>query len=146
MPTVKANDGPGSEVDADTLDGMDSSSYLPGGNLPSGTTIRGSYAEADYAEFAGQAQYAAISFGYSIPNLTPHYIAPGQPTPQGCTGNANNPGAQPGHLCFFEAFSQNLLPDRNTPFSVGPGGAVVGIQAANVGTYYAGGSWAATAP
>ena len=134
-------------ADSDTLDGRDSSSYLPGNNLPSGTTIRGSYGEIDdsAADSLGRASYSPISFGYSIPNLTPHYISVGQPTPQGCTGDAKNPGAQPGHLCVFEMNSFNS--SNPQIILLGPAGALVTWQPNNTGNaIMAFGSWAATAP
>ncbi len=146
MPTVKANDGAGSGLDADQLDGQNSSFYLPGGNLPSGSTVRGAFAEADNAQAAGYSQYVMLSFGYSI-SFTPtlHYVASGAPTPTGCTGNVANPGAQPGHLCIFESTSFNVTNSRNV-FLIGNSGAAVPLSSASANTFYAIGTWALTAP
>jgi len=146
---VKNNDGQGSGIDADTLDGQSSSFYLPGGNtggnLPSGATVRGVFAEVDVAQNSSYSQYAVISFGYNVsPAPTLHYVRVGDPTPVGCTGNGANPGAQPGHLCIFETNSFNLT-FRN-PFMVGSSGAAVALGASAANTYYAIGTWAVTAP
>ncbi len=131
-------------LNADKLDGRDSSTFLPG-NLPSGTTLRGTFGEADVAQSTAYAQYVAISFGYSVsPAPTAHYVEAGAPTPAGCTGNAANPGAEPGHLCIFEKGSFNLT-FRNT-FEVTSTGALVVLGAAAANTYYAYGTWAVTAP
>ena len=138
-------DGTGSNLNADQLDGRDSTFYLPGGNLPSGSTVRGAFGEADVADFTNQGQYAPISFGYSI-SFTPtiRYVAGGQLIPTGCTGGAANPGAQPGYLCIFEADYFNL--NSRNPFMVGSSGAVVALSAASANTFYAYGNWALIAP
>ena len=143
----KVKDVPADVVsrNADTLDGRNSSFYLPGGNLPSVSTIRGVFAEADNAQAANHSQYAVISFGYSI-SFTPtlHYVASGASTPTGCIGNAANPGAQPGHLCIFETGSFNL--NSHNPFMVENSGAAVALSLVTANTFYAYGTWAVTAP
>lgn len=54
---------------------------------------------------AGNQRYGIdnISFGLTMPTApTAHYIAVGQTPPEGCSGTAEEPVADPGHLCVFE--------------------------------------------
>src|SRR5215203_702840 len=145
MPTVKANDGSGSGVDSDTLDGRDSSTYLPGGNLPSGATVRGIFVVSEHPTDANQTFFAVASFGYRVQGVSAvHYIRAGEPTPTGCSGSVSNPGAAPGNVCFFE--QEANLAHPGGAFLWGGSGAAYSLHSTGAGFMYADGSWAATAP
>jgi hypothetical protein len=129
---------------ADTLDGRDSSDYLPG-DLPGGTTLRGVFYVSDHATASGQYYYDSISFGYSQRSLPAiHYVEAGQPTPAGCSGDFANPKADPGHLCFFE-FAHSAAAGNRGAFLVASAGAVVYASTNASGHLYAYGTWAVTA-
>ena len=146
--TVNADAGKATNLDVDKLDGKDSSAYLPG-DLPSGATVRGVYMASGYATAANEVASDAVSYGYRPSSrLTYHYISARQPTPEGCSGDLGNPGAAPGHACFFEWSSSNVTPrDASTNiFPIGQVGAVVFAESSSSGRYYIYGAWAVTAP
>ena len=46
-----------------------------------------------------------------------HYIRSSETTPpHGCTGNVEEPGAEEGQLCIFEAFAENATPSTHFPY------------------------------
>ena len=90
-------------TDADKVDGLDSSALLPGGNLPSGKTIRGHWILAWTADARSEFQADSISFGYTLASSpTAHFVAKGDTPPPECPGNVSLPQAAPGHLCVYE--------------------------------------------
>jgi len=91
---------------ADTVGGKSASDLLPGGQLPSGRTLRGVYLIRFNPTVAGQQWGDPISFAYELSAApTPHFIASGGPAVPECPGTAENPQANPGHLCVYEAVS-----------------------------------------
>lgn len=70
--------------------------------LASGATLRGEWSLLDTA--AGASELVGASYDFAFPlsaRPSTHYIAPGESTPSGCSGDASNPGAAPGNLCVF---------------------------------------------
>ena len=145
-----AGEGATPSVNADKLDGLDSSAFLPGGTVPSGTTIRGTYWMGDVASAPFDLATSEISFGYQF-SAAPigHFIESGSAVPVGCSGTASSPGADPGHLCVFEDLVINTGgQDVNGPVGDGttyPFGARLFVRSAAAGTFWSGGTWAATA-
>jgi hypothetical protein len=93
----------GKATDADKIDGLDSSALLPGGNLPSGKTIRGHWVLGWEADETDEFQAQSISFGYTLASApTPHFIAKGTQSPLECPGSVFQPEAAAGHLCVYE--------------------------------------------
>lgn len=134
--------------------------YYPASSpAPSGTTLRGDWALRVSNSIAGQRMQTAISYGElgltTAP--TPHYVAVGDATPPGCSGDVENPGADPGNLCVFEKVTDNITAGTQTVFNVdgNPGAdpwgagiaanATAGTAAAATDTRFRG-SWAVTAP
>jgi hypothetical protein len=126
--------------------------------LPSGKTIRGSWALAgphtSTAVALGLAQ-APISFGFTLPSApSPHYRGSGAPPTADCPGSVSNPQAAPGRLCIFEAGRINM----GQPSICNPVTATCGTTVSRFGAnleafsnnssanYFANGTWAATAP
>jgi hypothetical protein len=146
---VNADAGKATNLDADTLDGRDSPAYLPG-DLPGGTTVRGNFLMVgtafDNSEYFGD----AISFGYRLPSVpSAHYIKVGEPVPAGCSGDASNPDAQPGHFCVFEETVYGASPGRGIQI-VGRNGAGLLMTSDPASVAYGDivstyGSWAVTA-
>ncbi len=140
---------------ARTLDGLDSSNLVPGGVIPSGRTVTGTYGVWYTATALNQIGLASFSFGSSLTAAPQASLIPagGAPTPN-CTGSAADPDAAPGHLCVYEQINANtnlqcvvrLAPfmacaDRAVPF-----GAGVLVRSTGAGTTYSLGTWAVTAP
>ena len=97
-------------LNADRLDGMDSSAFLPGGDLPSGRTVRGSYAVHGQAPPDLQArEFTAISFGYRLASEPDVRIIKmgATPSPE-CPGTVRSPEAMPGYLCLYEEHAAGL--------------------------------------
>ncbi len=129
---------------ADKLDGKDSGAYLPG-DLPSATTVRGSFYLMNHASASGQYFGEGLSFGYRLPSApVGHYIKKGQVVPAGCFGNADNPGALPGHLCLFESGSRYASSSGVDSLKRSGGG--VWMRSSVAGHTYVIGTWAVTAP
>ena len=105
------------DLNADRLDGIDSTALLPGGELPRGRTLRGHYdiAGVAAAQAFGRAS-DSISFGYRLAS-TPsvQIIRSGQASTTECPGTASSPAATIGHLCVYEAFRNNLSSDSSIP-------------------------------
>lgn len=93
--------------------------YLPASApAPRGTTLKGDWALRTIA-VANQRMQTAISYGalHLAAAPTAHYIPAGGPTPPGCTGDSNNPGADPGNLCVFESVQNNITAGTQTTFN-----------------------------
>lgn len=144
--------------------------------LPKGKTLKGAWvidANAPGSGFEGSAS-TAISFGIPLASAPePVYVR--APTleeeekhefpapPAGCTGNVEEPGAEPGRLCVFASFETNN--HHGTPFICsdvepvvkclfrGPGvqntadrsGADLDVLAESAGLIALSGTWAVTA-
>ena len=82
-------------LNADKLDGKDSTSFAPYPKV-----IRGTWSMATSGNPGFMA--ADISFGWTLPSSpVTHFIENGGPVPAGCAGTAAFPSASPGHLCVF---------------------------------------------
>lgn len=110
-------------------------------------TYRGQYMMGGNG--AGTLLASDISFGVTLAEPPQaHYIQEGTAVPAGCTGTASSPGADPGHLCVFEADASNVQNVRRvtnqayTLDTATPVGAYLWgyVNAAGIG--YAAGSWA----
>jgi hypothetical protein len=145
-PLAVNSDSRVANLNADNLDGKDSGTYLPG-DLPSATTVRGSFYLMNHASASGQFFGEGLSFGYRLPSApVGHYIKKGQAVPAGCFGNADNPEAQPGHLCLFERASSNVSSTVRGVDSLSRSGGGVYMNSAGAGHTYVIGTWAVTAP
>jgi hypothetical protein len=121
--------------------------------LPSGRTVRGSYAITDHAFGAGNTESGSISYGFQLSSPpTPHYIAVGGPAHPSCPGTAVAPEARPGHLCVYEGYRSNILnwgfvdPPNWYGGTLRPYGIVIWVAANGGGFFMVSGSWAVTAP
>ncbi len=154
MPTVTANDGSGSGLDADKLDGEDLEDVLPGGTPPSGTTIRGTYNMYDEAHMAGDATSGSISFGYTLASApTVRVIEQGESLTTQCPQRGDDftgevPEAAPGYLCIYEWEEFNELNGSGYPFLSNTNRTGIGItlRSESTGIFYSEGVWAVTAP
>jgi hypothetical protein len=132
---------------ADRLDGLDSTRFFPGGNLPRGKTIRGSWVIVDTAAAVGSQDQTPISYGFRLASAPArHYIQVGTPPTAECPGSGANPRAQPGHLCLYETFNGNTSSRGVQAVSDPRSGAEVFASAAGAGNYFTFGSWAVTSP
>ena len=128
--------------------------YLPGGNLPSGRTIRGTYYAGGSDQGAGIGEASsAISFGWRLSAVPIHHLIPvGTPPPAECRGTAANPQAAPGHLCVYGVTNLNLAsqvivnPVTGTGDQASRYGFSVVAFSAEDGMLEAGGTWAVRSP
>jgi hypothetical protein len=75
--------------------------------LPGGKTLKGDWS---IAQKASGEEFASTTVSFSIPlekAPTVVYVKEGGPTPSGCTGDVEEPGAEAGHLCVFAANEKN---------------------------------------
>ena len=78
--------------------------------LPSGETERGVWNTTGLAAVEGQPMGASVSFAFPLEEAPiKHYIAVGEAPPEGCTGEAQNPGAQKGNLCVFATVEMDTV-------------------------------------
>lgn len=123
--------------------------FLPGGILPAGRTIRGTYWMGATAGAGFDLATSEISFGWRFAAApTRHFIQLGDPAPAACPGTADAPAANRGHLCVYESLALNAgVRDVNGPGGDGSTyrfGARMFIRSAAAGTFWSGGTWAAT--
>jgi hypothetical protein len=120
--------------------------FLPGGDLPAGTTIRGVYSISGPATDAGDTFLGSISYGWRLASApTELYIRAGSPPEPRCPGTVASPQALPGTLCVYERESSSV--ERG----IGAGitrrsGATLYVVADDEGHTFAEGSWAVTSP
>jgi hypothetical protein len=141
-------------LNADQLDGKDSIDLLPGGNLPSGSTIRGSYAIHWTADAAGKFQSESMPFGFTLASApTVHFVARGTSAPTECPGSVSTPEAASGHLCIYEhptGGNMSELRICDPVLDSCPGasrqGAVMVVISGGSGDAMTMGTWAVTAP
>jgi hypothetical protein len=121
--------------------------YLPGGNLPSGKTIRGVFRMSGNDQGAGLDFGASqISFGWTLRSApTAHFVAAGATPPAQCPGSPSNPQAAPGHLCVYELNAANAQ-SRAVTSPLSRFG--FGLTASSVadGTWVSLGTWAVRSP
>jgi hypothetical protein len=126
------------------------------GTLPSGVTLRGTFALRQELPAAGREGQTQIAFGFSLSAApTPHYIAFGTAPPAECPGTPTDPKANPGHLCIYEGAAPINSTTRGEFDPSSPGGtenvattygAGVFMDATAAGDTRIRGSWAVTAP
>ena len=119
--------------------------------LPSGKTLRGSFAAAARNNPAGALANDSISFGLALATApAAHFLKFSDPRTAQCPGSDAAPVAAPGHLCVYEDIGAGsrivVSPDTGTPNEATRFGAAVIIT--NTGSNDAStiGSWAVTAP
>jgi hypothetical protein len=107
-------------LNADKVDGTDSTALLPGGHLPSGRTIRGNYTiYTNTRPSSNGLADESISFGYELTSApTLHIVKAGTTAPSECPGTVDSPEAAPGYLCVYESDSGNLATNRTYPASL----------------------------
>lgn len=107
-------------LNADKVDGTDSTALLPGGHLPSGRTIRGNYTiYTNTRPSSNGLADESISFGYRLTSApTLRIVKAGTTAPSECPGTVDSPEAAPGHLCVYESNSGNLATNRTYPASL----------------------------
>ena len=138
----------GKVADSDKLDGLDSTNFLPDGDLPAGRTLRGRYdiygrSTGSIEEFGAD----GISYVYTLRFLPQaHFIHQGETPPPECSGMAGSPEALPGHLCVYEQDRENIAPGLPTFYVQAIHGFGIYAAAANVGHFRSYGTWAVTAP
>ena len=143
-------------LNADKVDGQDSTTLLPGGDLPKDRTLRGHYNIYDKSspQQSGQ-ENMPISFGYRLASApTVRIIKANTSPPAECPGTASAPEAASGYLCIYETSSYNLYssPYRTYPYVYGTsriGAHIAADGAVNTGTtydstFYTYGTWAVT--
>lgn len=119
-------------LNADKVDGIDSTALLPGGALPRGRTVRGSYAIRFDPVAAGRQASESISFGYTLasePNSV--FVPTGSTAPSSCPGTVSNPQAAPGFLCVYEGSNVGTA---NTVLC-NPTSATCGVPVSRFGGY-----------
>ncbi len=126
--------------------------YLPGGNLPRGRTMRGSYVIRDLAP-AASLSAANVSFPFTLRSApTPHLLEAGDPPTASCPGSPSNPQAAVGHLCLYESAFSNIAaysivgPTTGVPNTASRWGAVLRVTSAGSGSFSTMGTWAVRAP
>jgi hypothetical protein len=136
-------------LNADQLDGLDSTNVLPDGDLPAGTTLRGRYDIFGKPTDPNDLTLGAdgISYVYTFRSLPQaHFIPYGTTPPPQCPGMAGSPEAQPGHLCVYEQDRENIAPNSPNFYVQDTYGFGIWAAAANVGHARSYGTWAVTAP
>lgn len=124
--------------------------YLPGGTMPPGKTIRGTYWMADTAAAGFSLATSEISFGYKLFKTAPtgHFVQFGDTPPAECPGDVDNPLAAPGHLCIYEGTTVNVgVRGFNGPAGDGSTfrfGTRLWLRSAAAGDFRSFGTWAAT--
>lgn len=117
--------------------------------LPSGTTLRGTYAASGTAAAAGAVVRDAPTFAFGLAfDWASHVILAGAAPPPECPGTANDPEALAGHLCVFEGFGNNraLVIDAADGTGSKRYGWIAQIAAVAAGDFQSRGTWAVTAP
>jgi hypothetical protein len=126
---------------------------FPNGRIPSGKTLRGTFAAHGQASGAGAAA-DAISFiaPISAPP-TPHVLEFGDPSTAQCPGTLANPRAARGHLCIYVGSLENAVVAVADPVSnvlnqaSRFGATVLVLSTGGAGTNFGSrGTWAVTAP
>ena len=149
--TVNADAGKAPNLNADKIDGMEASALLPGGDLPRGRTVQGSYVISDKVPANSSGiDASAISFGYKLASTpTVRFIVPVQTPPPECPGTVDSPEAAPGYLCVYEVERRNVADGSPYFHYVGRHGATLFASSSyNSSTshtiFQAQGSWAVT--
>jgi hypothetical protein len=146
-----AGAAPNKSINADTLDGLDSTNLLPDGELAPGTTLHGRYdiygQPADPNSLLVGAD--GISYVYTFGSMPEaHIIRLGttEEPPAACPGGPGSPEAAPGHLCVYEQNRENIAPVWPLFYVQDPYGFGIRAAAASPGHAWSYGTWAVTAP
>lgn len=144
---VNPTAGKATNLDADKVDGKNAADLLPGGTLPAGATVRGTYELDGTASAANQLIGGdSISFVYALPS-TPsvRFVRQGATPPAECPGTSSDPKAQPGFLCIYENTKSNIAADHPSVYNLSRVGAGLFARSTGAGAAFSGGRWAATA-
>jgi len=117
--------------------------------LPSGKTLRGTFAASGVAAAAGETVRDAPSFAFSVsPDWNAHVIPFGGPATPECPGNVDTPEAAPGHLCAYEGFNNaaKLVVDAASGTGSQRFGWIAQVTSTAAGSYQSRGTWAITEP
>ena len=116
--------------------------------LPSGRTLRGTYAASGVAAAAGETVRDAPSFALPVsPNWVPHVIPFGGPPTPECPGDVDSPQATARQLCVYEGFSNaKLVVDSASSTGSDRFGWIAQITSTAAGAYQSRGTWAITEP
>jgi hypothetical protein len=117
--------------------------------LPSGRTIRGTFAVGGAAATAGDAFDQGVTFQYAAASAPAvHVVGVGAAAPAECAGNAATPAAAAGHLCVYVAEgAAPVVFDPSQPRATGAGkasryGFGLSAVAAAPGPARSAGTWA----
>jgi hypothetical protein len=122
--------------------------------LPPNDSERGTWGVAGQPTTTpfGEDVSASISFNIPLKEAPAvHVIKPEATPPAGCSGTVTEPQAEPGNLCVFTTFEQNVKATGPFVFSpetgegAGKAGAVMFVPAAAAGGIAAAGDWVVTA-
>jgi hypothetical protein len=120
--------------------------------LPSGKTLRGSFAVSEEATATSQVARADVSFPFPLAaSPTAHVITVGGTPTTECPGSVESPQAEAGNLCIYAVQEVNLSKgiEVSDPTSGGSGASEFGwyarIEAATASGARAIGTWAVTA-
>lgn len=140
--------GKAKNLNADKLDGKDSTALVPGGVLPAGTTIRGHFEMDGHATGANQLIGGdSISFGYTLPSAPAVRVKqPSATAPAECPGISASPEAKPGNLCIYVQQKSNVSTFSPFLHNPRPTGANMFSNSAGAGGAFVFGTWAVTAP
>jgi hypothetical protein len=141
-------------TNADKLDDEELQDVVPGGTLPSGATIRGTYNMYDEAHINEDATSDSISFGYTLASTpTVHVIEEGESLTIQCPQRGDEftgevPEAAPGFLCIYEWDEENERDGSGYPFisNTNRTGIGIALRSESTGIFYSEGVWAVTAP
>jgi hypothetical protein len=125
--------------------------------LPAGKSLSGYWAGSGYGDEGSPNAGVGIAIAavsYAVPlSAMPHLIyideqeVEEEITPAGCTGNAKEPGADPGNLCIFAETETNISPEQSVEGNLVSGVSgfrVTGFTSAK-GRVVLAGTWAVTA-
>lgn len=135
-----------------------------GQTLPAGKTLKGNWAASGYGEegfaLVGHPYFgvAGAAVSYALPlgeqgaglGVVAHYIDEEEVEhgvmPEGCTGSAVDPGAEPGNLCVFAESEINVGTENISKAKISQKnyGFVVSAYTQAKGRIYLAGSWAVT--
>jgi hypothetical protein len=122
----------------------------PSGDVPSGTTIRGSYGTGGTRTTVTKFFFLDIAYGFQMSApLTVHWLADTGPPTAACPGSASNPQAAPGNLCVYTRDDIGVAtrePFQSTSTRWGASPFLSSLNTLADGVVWSHGSWAATAP
>jgi hypothetical protein len=170
---AKGEPGPAGPQGVKGENGKEGSPWTAGGTLPKGKTLLGDWSLTGHASGSGALEgsfFTNVSFGLPLASAPEPVMvrAPTEeeekkkefpPDPAGCTGNVEEPGAEPGHLCVFSRMEFNGSPSvcssgAHSAFSCADAssapasdrfGFIMETNAVAAGPVFLNGTWAVTA-